>query len=122
MATEQANVAISLPVAADYSAKQYYIMGVNSSGQAVLAGEGSDAVGVLQDTPAAAGRPGKIVISGGTKVICGGSITKGARFSVDSNGKASAVGSADDYALGFVLETGAAGSIVSAVFQPIGKS
>lgn len=122
MATEQAMLAISLPVAADYSAKQYYIMGVNSSGQAVLAGVDSDCVGVLQDAPAAADRPGKIAIGGVCKVLCGGSITKGARFTSDSNGKAVAVGSADAYQCGFVLETGASGSIVSAIWHPIGVS
>jgi hypothetical protein len=122
MATEQAMKAISLPVAADYSAKQYYIMKLDTSGQAALAGEGSDSIGVLQDAPAAAGRAGRVAIGGICKVICGGSITKGARFSSDSNGKAVVVGSADDYALGSVLETGASGSIVSALIQPIGKS
>lgn len=122
MATVDNIKVISLPVAADYSAKQYYIMALNSSGQAVLAGEGSDCVGVLQDAPAAAGRAGQIAVGGVCKVICGGAITKGARFSVDSNGKASAVGSSDDYALGFVLETGASGSIVSAIWAPIGLS
>jgi len=122
MATEDNLLTISLPVAADYSTKQYYIVKTNSSGQAVLAGEGDDAVGVLMDAPAAANRPGCIAIGGKVKVLCGGNITKGARFSVDSAGKASAVGSSDDYALGFVLETGASGSIVEAIWAPIGKS
>ena len=122
MATTDNMQVISLPVYADYSAKQYYIMALNSSGQAVLAAEGSDTIGVLQDKPAAANRPGQVAIGGRAKVLCGGAITKGARFSSDSNGKAVSVGSSDDYALGFVLETGASGSVLSCLIQPIGKS
>ena len=48
---------LSRPVAADYSAKQYYLMSLNSSGQWVLAStEGQRVFGILQDDPGTAGR------------------------------------------------------------------
>ncbi|MFA6022426.1 MAG: hypothetical protein WC722_19380, partial [Rhodospirillales bacterium] len=64
MATEQTQVLITLPAGADLSSYQYCGVYVNSSGQLAVAVEGTAAIGILQDKPAAAGRPGKVCVGG----------------------------------------------------------
>lgn len=85
MATVQAERAISVPASADLSADQYKFM-VLTSGKLVLAGDGADSIGVLSDKPAAADRPGRLVIGGVTKV------TAGATVAVDANVMSNASG------------------------------
>lgn len=89
MSTELRGLTASYPAAADYSTKQFYFMAVNSSGQAVLASAAGQAViGVLQDKPSAADRPGCIMTHGITKVLAGGTVAAGALVATDAAGKA----------------------------------
>ena len=121
MAFEEALRSVSFPAGADLSADQYKMVKVNSSGQVVLAGEGDEVTGILQDAPAASGRVACVGIAGGSKVRAGGSVTAGARFTVNSSGLAVALGSGDDYAVGIARETFASGGIYSCIIQPTGK-
>lgn len=121
MAYEEALKCISVPAGADLSTKQYYGVKLESGGLAV-AGEGDAAIGILQDKPAAAGRPGAVGIEGVSKVACGGTIAKGARFSFDSSGLAVAVGSGNDWSMGVMMEAGAAGVISTCMIQPTGPT
>ena len=125
MATEQKMQVVSIPANTDLSAKQYYMVGITNAsgtGQVSLATEGGDVVGVLQNVPNLAGRAAEVAVGGVCKCIAGGSITAGNRVSPDSNGKATAVGSADDYAFGVALQTASSGDIFTLLIRPIGLS
>lgn len=121
MATENSLHCITLVAAADLSAKQYYGIKVDSNGKAALTGEGGAAIGILQNDPNS-DQAATVAVAGISKVVGGGSVTKGDRFSFDSNGKAVAVGSGDDYSMGVALETIASGKISSVLIQPVGTT
>lgn len=88
MAYQEAVQSISLPVASDYSAKQYRFGQVNSSGRFELTSSGAPADGVLQDKPSAAGNIGSVAISGVSKVSAGGTIAAGDYVMSDADGDA----------------------------------
>ena len=119
MATENLVLAVSLPVAADYSTTgQYLFVDVNTSGQAVLvAGQGLNAVGVLQDNPSAAGRVGRIAIGGMVKVMAGDTITAADRITTGADGRAETAATGD-FVLGTAITGGADGEIITVLFQP----
>jgi len=90
MAYEISNYAvkITLPAAADLSAKQYYFVKVNSSGQAALCAAATDKpIGVLQNAPAAAGDAAEILVIGGTKLVTNGACDEGDLVGTASTGK-----------------------------------
>jgi hypothetical protein len=121
MAFEQALQSISCIVNADMTSKQYYIV-KGSTTSVALCTAGVQPLGVLQDTPAASGRPGKVGISGVSKVVAGAAITAGAYVSSDSSGKAVTAASAD-FALGIArTAAGADGDVISVLLMPqLGK-
>lgn len=110
---------ITLPAAADLSAKQYYAVKVDSSGNAALAGAGDRAAGILQNAPAAAGRAATIATGGRTKAVAGGSITAGNFVASDSNGKLVAETTGDNITVGIALSDGASGKIFDVLIQPM---
>jgi hypothetical protein len=77
----------SLPAAADLSAKQFYAVKVNSSGQAALAAAGEFAIGILQNKPTAGQAATIVTVGPVSKAVAGGSITAGALVAADANGK-----------------------------------
>lgn len=87
MATEINLQTISVEAGSDLSAKQYLAVKVNTSGQLAVAVGDDYAIGILQDDPAAAGRPGIVGIAGVVKGTAGGTVTKGDRLVVDSASK-----------------------------------
>lgn len=119
MATENTVVAVPMPVAADYSsAGQYLFVDVNSSGQAVvIAAQGVNAIGVLQDNPAAAGRVGRIAVGGMIKVMSGDTITAGNRITSGADGRAE-VAATGDFVLGTAMVSSVDGDIMTMLFQP----
>jgi hypothetical protein len=121
MATEANLRTMTRVAASDLSAKQYYGVKIDSNGKIALAGEGDIAVGILQDKPEA-DAAGCVAIGGESKVVAGGSVTAGTRFTFDSTGKAVAVGSGDDHAMGIALETLASGKIGTVLIQPVGTT
>lgn len=82
---------IPLVAAADYSTTgQFLFMGVNSSGQAVLASAaGQDVVGVLQNAPAS-GAIGLVRMGGTSQVYAGGTVAAGSTVATTSGGKTKA--------------------------------
>lgn len=129
MAVQGHGTDITLFAGADLSASQFLAVKLNSSGQAVLAGAGEDAVGVLQ-SKAVAGLPVTVRVAGITKFIAGAAIAAGARVASDADGKAktavaasvntSDAGAAADavagsFTLGHALEAAAASGVVIAV-------
>lgn len=86
MATQEGLVCITLVAGADLSAKQFYGVKVNSSGQAVLAALGEMCIGILQNKPAS-GEPATVAIAGKSKAIFGASTAIGLAVKTDANGK-----------------------------------
>lgn len=121
MAFTDSQMCVTLEAGADLSAKQFYFVSVAADGQVDPTGDGLMADGVLQNDPAAAGRAATVAIGGITKVMCGGTVTRGGDVASDASGTAvdAATG---DIILGTALETGAAGSVISIIFQPRGAA
>jgi intracellular sulfur oxidation DsrE/DsrF family protein len=108
---------ITLPADTDLSTKQYYFVDCNSDGEVVVAGAGATFVGVLGNTPAAAGQAAEVMISGVVPVVCGGTVATGAAVKIDAAGKAVAASSGDK-AVGRALSAGAAGVQANILLQP----
>lgn len=135
MSFEQKGPDISLVAGADLSTKQYFAVKVNSSGQAVLAGAGEAAIGILQNNPAS-GQVATVRTAYTTKAAAGGTIAAGARVASDANGKmvvatagrtntSDAGASADaligSNVIGTALEGGADGEIIAVLIQHAGS-
>ena len=123
MAYELSNysVKITLPAAADLSAKQYYFVKVNTSGQAALCAAATDRpIGVLQNTPTA-GQAAEVLVVGGTKIVSSASIDEGSLIGTASTGKADAKTPGTDtteYGVGqVILAAGADGEVLTAVIN-----
>lgn len=121
MAYEIANsaVKITLVAGADLSAKQYYFVKLNSSGEAVLCSGATDKpIGVLQNDPTS-GKEAIVTVVGGTKVVASASIDEGVLIGTASTGKADAKVPGTDtteYVVGqVILASGADGEILTAV-------
>jgi hypothetical protein len=122
MGYEQKLSTFTRPASGDLSTKQYLGVKIDTSGNVAVAGEGDIAVGILQNAPAATGRACTVATGGVSKVVGGATVAAGARFSFDSTGKAVAVGSGDDHAMGVVLEDLASGKIGTVLIQPVGTT
>lgn len=122
MSFDESGHDITLPVAADMSAKQYRFMTIDSSGNAAVSTRGALSCGVLQSKPAASGRAGTIRTMGITKVVLGGTVTAGQAAVADANGAAVNASSADNAYMGTFLESGVSGGIVAMLLQPRGLS
>jgi hypothetical protein len=118
MGTTEQMTTISMPVAADSSALQYHFM-KNSSGEAAVAGDGENAIGVLQNDPDTAGQAGTIAISGRVKVISNGNLAVDQRVAVDTNGHA-VIAASNDYVMGVNVEEGEAGQAMEIILDKNG--
>lgn len=90
MAYEIANAAvkITLPAAADLTAKQYHFVKIDTSGNAAICAAATDKpIGVLQNNPNT-GQEAVITVVGGTKVVAKGSLDEGVLIGTASDGKA----------------------------------
>ena len=123
MAYEISNysIKITLPAAADLSAKQYYFVKIDSSGNAALCAAATDKpIGVLQNTPTS-GQSAEVLVSGGTKIVASASIDEGVLIGTASTGKADAKVPGTDtteYVVGSViLASGADGDLLTAVIN-----
>lgn len=115
MSVEYKGQSITMVAAADFSAKQYYIVKVDSSGYAALATAQTDQpIGILQST-AASGGAVEVMISGVSKCIGGAALSIGDQIGSDANGKGTATtlaagGTVYNYVIGRVLTASAAAS------------
>lgn len=113
MATEKLILQDTRPVAADYSAKQYFLMAINSSEQWALASsQGQVVAGPLQDDPDAANKHGTVALNGIAKVKLGGTVSEGDPLCSDANGKGIVSTAAGEYIFGRALEDGVSGDII----------
>jgi len=119
-----AHLDLTLEASGDLSTKQYRFVTIDSNGQAAVATRGALAAGILQDKPAAINRAGSVrtVSCTVSKVVLGGTVTKGQALVADANGAAVNASSSDNAYLGFALEGGASGQIVAMLWQPRGLS
>lgn len=122
MATEEALKCITLPAAADLSAKQYRAMTVDSNGRAAVSTRGQGSAGILQNNPGALDRAATIAIAGVSKVVLGGTVTKGQKLVSDANGALVNASSSDNNFLGIAIGSGGSGEIIAALIQPTGLS
>ncbi len=115
-------VRTTLTAGADLSAKQFHFVEINNADGTVTAVDGATdrPIGVLQNTPTS-GQAADVLITGGTKVVAGGTASAGQPLF--SNSGASAVtlvvggtGSAA-YLVGTFIEPAAAGAITTAVIN-----
>jgi hypothetical protein len=113
-------VKITLVAAADLSAKQYYFVKLNSSGEAALCAAATDKpVGILQNAPTA-GQECEVLVSGGSKVVAGGTLDEGNSIGTDSAGKAVAYAQGTDttkYIVGMALTPGVATNITTVLIN-----
>lgn len=95
------------------AAKQYYFVKL-SAGKVVLATDGSDAIGILLNTPASGEAATVALIDGAgkCKILCGGTIAQDAYVASDGNGKA-ITAATSDVILGQALEAGASGRYIT---------
>lgn len=108
----------TLPANADLSSYQYYLVDVNSSGNAaVVASQGAKCVGVLLNDPSEAGAACEIAdIAGGgvCKIKAASAITCGDEVTSSANGRIETAASSD-VVIGRALEAAAAADIVISV-------
>ena len=110
---------VTLKAGADLSAKQYYFVKLNSSGNAVVCAAATDIpVGVLQNNPVA-NQAAEIVVIGLTKVSTDAALAIGNFIGTSSDGQADAktVGTdTTEYVVGVAMVTsGAADTITTAM-------
>lgn len=120
MATENLGTTITLLAGSDLHAYMYRFVTPNAVGKAALTGDGEDAIGVLQNDPAAVNRDaGTMVAPGKTKITAGAITTPGHYVASDSVGRAVDAASGD-FILGWFLDEAAtvANQQISMVFQP----
>lgn len=114
MAFENNLNCVSIAASGDMSTTgQYRFVTVGASGRIAVTGAGQAADGVLQDKPAAAGRPGSVAISGISKILVGaGGVTAGDDVASGANGVA-VTATTGDVVNAKALETASNGTIAS---------
>lgn len=115
MSFEENLETISVEAGADLSAGQYKVVDVAADGQMDLVTTlGAKAVGILQDKPAAAGRPGCVATGGTSKAVAGAAVTAGTEVTVDATSRVITTSAVDQHILGTALESAtAAGNIIA---------
>jgi hypothetical protein len=119
MAVENLAKTISYPVSESMANQQYRFMTLESGGQVHHSSDGGDAIGILQDDPAAADRAGNVMVGyGESKVEAGGVCTLGGYAASDALGRAVDAVSGDIILGWFSREAAAAaGEIITVLFQ-----
>jgi hypothetical protein len=110
---------ITLGQAADYTAKQYYVVKLDTTaGRTTLATAGTDKIiGVISktNTSTSVGAPinvHPVNASGTFKVVAGGNTAIGSLLTATTGGKAIATTTTGDYVFGICTEVGVDGQVV----------
>lgn len=120
MATSNNPQLLSLEAGADLSAAQFLLVkGHTTANQVVLAGDGENAIGVLYEPAAAAGRAVAVANGGVVRAYAGGNVSVGARVASDANGKIVTAASGD-YVLGVAKTAGADGAMIEIAWDKNG--
>jgi hypothetical protein len=106
MAVNEILRTFTVEAAADLSTKQFFLVAIDGSGQAAVAGDGVPAY-PLQNKPDAQGKAASLGLSGRSKVVASGVIDEGNDIASDAAGKAK-VAATGDHILGVALKPAAA--------------
>lgn len=107
-------------VAADLSSNQYHAVKLNGSEQiALCATAGEKCIGILQDAPDTAGDYGKVMVSGLSRAIAGGTVTTMDPLATDASGHL-VKATADDFAIGFAMEDATSTQEFQMMVNPVG--
>lgn len=124
MAYEIPGMSASFVAGGDLSAKQYYFVKLNSSGQVVIIAANTDKpIGILQNAPASGGTA-EVMLYGISKVSADADLTVGNQIGASADGQAAAYAPGTDttkYIVGEVLtDNTAAAGLVSVAFNCLG--
>lgn len=124
MAYEIPGMSASFVAGGDLSAKQYYFVKLNSSGQVVIIAANTDKpIGILQNAPASGG-VAEVMLYGISKVSADADLTVGNQIGPSADGQAAAYAPGTDttkYIVGEVLtDNTAAAGLVSVAFNCLG--
>lgn len=112
MAVMQSRDTRTFEAGGDLSAGQFKFVTLASDGQVdITASAGGNAIGVLLNNPAAAGRAATVCVSGSVMITCGGTVAAGAALQSDASGDAITAASGD-IVLGYAREAGVDGQII----------
>jgi hypothetical protein len=117
MATEALLQSLSFTTGSDLSAKQYFAVSVDSSGNAILATAAKACIGFLQNAPTS-GQTASVAVSGKTKAAITDTIAIGAQLEIASGG--TLVNHASGVIVGVALEAGATGNVITVLMTPNG--
>ena len=116
MAVMQSRDTRTFEAGADLSAGQFKFVTLAADGQVdITSSAGGNAIGVLLNKPAAAGRAATVCVSGSVMITCGGTITAGDQIQSDANGDA-LLAATSDVVLGYARENGVDGQIIEMEF------
>ena len=112
MAVTQSRDTRSLIAGEDLSSSQFKFVTLESDGQVDLAdAAGENCFGVLENDPAS-GAEATVVVSGQTRITCGGTVAAGAELQTDASGDA-ITAAAGDVVMGYALEAGVDGQVIA---------
>ncbi|RVC47586.1 hypothetical protein EN781_00165 [Mesorhizobium sp. M4A.F.Ca.ET.090.04.2.1] len=119
MATESTLNTRTYPAGADLSGSQFRFVKLNTSGQVIAcSAAGERAIGVLQNTPDAAGKAATVAVAGQTKVRFSASVNPGVAIATNASGDVQ-TGATGNFVLGTVVENPAGANLIGSIeFQP----
>ena len=103
---------ITFKAGEDLSAKQYYFVKLDASGNVVACGANEVSIGILQNAPAS-GRAARVRLLGTSKLVMSETCDEGEALTSTATGTGEVVDLADEYAGAIALESaGAADEII----------
>lgn len=121
MATERPGTSVSFQAAADLSGQQFRFVKLDANGQvAAITATTDQAIGILQDKPAAQGRAANVMLDGRSKLVMGANVAKAGLIGHDNQGRGVEVafGTANQSIYGqCVTDNSVAGGIGSVEFD-----
>lgn len=119
MSTSNVGIDIPLTVAADLSAAQFRFMIVGTDGRGTTSAANGKIIGILQNTPAAAGRAGVFRIAGVSKLEVGASVSAGDYLASNAQGFGTTAASLVDQIGAQALSTAnGSGDYIDVLLQP----
>ena len=113
MAVMQSRDTRTFEAGEDLSSAQFHFVTLEADGQVDLADSaGENAIGVLLNAPAVAGRAATVCVSGKVMVEAGAAVTAGDALQTNAAGEAITAASGD-YILGYALEDGVDGQVIA---------
>lgn len=121
MSTRKFGTVWTLPAAADYSTKRWFLMTHNSSDQVELATTlGEKILGPLLNDPTAT-QHGTVQLDGIGEVKLGGTVAIGDNLTTDANGAAVATTTTGHWVFGRALDAGVVGDVISVNLEKTGE-